>query len=94
MAKKYMVISYDVVDDRKRTRVSKVLINHGRRVQKSVFECLITEKQYLSLKEALEKIIDMEKDSVRYYTLCAGCIHNIQFSGWGTVTENEDTIII
>lgn len=90
----FVVISYDIVDDKKRLQVSKLLKNFGNRVQKSVFECRIDEKQYLDIKGKLEKIIDMENDSVRYYSLCQRCIESISISGWGTVKEDEDVIII
>jgi CRISPR-associated protein Cas2 len=90
----YIVISYDIVDDKKRLKVSKLLKNYGERVQKSVFECRVDEKMYLEIKGKLEKIIDMENDSVRYYSLCQKCAGNIEISGWGTVLEDDDIIII
>lgn len=90
----YIVVSYDIVDDKKRLRVAKLLKNYGERVQKSVFECRVDEKRYLEIKGKLEKIIDMENDSVRYYLLCQRCIGNIEISGWGTVLEDDDVIII
>lgn len=39
--KKLYVISYDIVDDRKRTKTVDTLKDYGRRVQKSVFECCL-----------------------------------------------------
>jgi len=90
----FLVVTYDIVDDRKRTRVAKTLSNYGNRVQKSVFECQIDDRQYLKMKERIEKEIDMEEDSVRYYFLCARCAGNIQISGWGAVREDEDVIIV
>jgi CRISPR-associated protein Cas2 len=90
----YIVVSYDIVDDKNRLKVSKVLRNYGQRVQKSVFECRVDEKRYLEIKEKLGKVIDMEKDSVRYYSLCQRCIGTIEISGWGSITEDEDLIII
>lgn len=90
----YVIISYDIVDDKKRLQVSKVLKNYGQRVQKSVFECRIDEKNYLTIKGKLERIIDMEADSIRYYSLCQRCIGGIEISGWGTVTEDEEIIIV
>ena len=90
----YIVVSYDIVDDKKRTRVAKELLSYGRRVQKSVFECLLDERRFLEMKQRIEKLIDLEKDSVRYYFLCRRCIEGIQISGWGTVTEDEELIIV
>lgn len=89
-----MVVSYDIVDDRRRTQIAKALKNYGERVQKSVFECRIDDQQFLRMKKALEEIIDMNEDSVRYYFLCKGCIDRIEISGWGTVAEEEKLIIV
>lgn len=38
-------------------------------VQNSVFECVLDYAQLLTLKNKLKKIIDEEKDSVRFYML-------------------------
>ena len=90
----FVMVTYDIVDDRKRTRVAKTILHFGSRVQKSVFECQIDDRQYLRMKERVEKEIDMEEDSVRYYFLCAKCVGNIQISGWGAVREDEAVIIV
>jgi len=41
----------------------------GRRVQNSVFECILDNAQSIALKATLEDIIDTEKDSLRFYYL-------------------------
>lgn len=90
----FVVVSYDVVDDRKRTKIAKAMKSYGERVQKSVFECRIDDQQFIKMKKALESIMDMNEDSVRYYFLCKGCIERIEISGWGTVVEDENLIIV
>ncbi len=90
----YVVVSYDIIDDKRRNKIAKALLCYGRRVQKSVFECLLEEKHFLEMKTAIESLIDFEKDSVRYYFLCKKCVPAIEISGWGTVSEEEKTIII
>lgn len=84
----FYLVSYDIVDDRKRTAVSKVLLGYGNRVQKSVFECVITEKQFMELRERVERLLDFEWDSVRYYKLCKKCLETVEVAGWGAVTED------
>ena len=69
-------------------------IKFGSRVQKSVFECLLNERQYQELKKALDKIIKPEEDSVRFYLLCQNCAANIQVTGLGTYIQNEELIIV
>ena len=70
----FVVIAYDVntesSEGRNRLRkVSKACQNHGQRVQNSLFECSVDYGTFLKLKKTLEKIIDKEKDSLRYYNL-------------------------
>ena len=68
------VICYDVVDDRRRTRLAKHLLRYGDRVQWSTFECEF-QKHYqldLALTKANE-LIDTATDSVRCYRLCYAC---------------------
>lgn len=90
----FVVVAYDIVDDKKRLRVAKLMKKYGVRVQKSVFECILDDRRYLHMKEELEKIIDWEEDSVRYYALCLGCVKNIDTSGVGIVLDEEDLIIL
>ena len=69
-----ILVTYDVntVSPRgqKRLRqVAKECLNHGQRVQNSVFECKLDTVQYKMLKASLCEIIDMDKDSLRFYNL-------------------------
>jgi CRISPR-associated protein Cas2 len=86
----FILVSYDIVDDRKRNRVAKTLISYGRRVQKSVFECHIDERLFLKMKAQIEKNIDQTEDSVRYYFLCGKCVDRIHVSGTGSIYTDED----
>jgi len=69
-----VLITYDVNTEtaagKKRLRkVAKVCVNYGQRVQNSVFECIMDAALYCTVKHQLEKIIDPEKDSLRFYNL-------------------------
>ena len=89
-----VMISYDVVDDKKRLKLMKLLKDYGSRVQKSVFECNLSPKTYEQIKAGVEEIINKRKDRVRYYQICKGCIDKIEISGWGEVTEEEEFVVI
>ena len=70
----FVVIAYDVntqdAEGRKRLRqVSKACQDYGQRVQNSLFECSVDYGTFLLLKKRLEKIINKDKDSLRYYHL-------------------------
>ena len=50
-------------------KVAKQCVNYGRRVQNSVFECILDNAQCIMLKSILTDIIDAEVDSLRFYYL-------------------------
>lgn len=75
------VISYDIVNDQKRAKAANILKDFGVRVQYSVFECKINEKQLAELKNLLTKAIDLSQDSVRIYSFCQECISRIILIG-------------
>ncbi len=69
-----VLVTYDVNTEtaagRKRLRkVAKICVNHGQRVQNSVFECLLDAAQYVTFKAELTALIDPETDSLRFYRL-------------------------
>ncbi len=66
----FVVVSYDIPDDRRRTRVMKVLKDFGAHVQYSVFECELSTEDYRRLRTRLIQLIDRRKDSLRFYVLC------------------------
>ena len=69
-----LLITYDVNTEneagKKRLRkVAKQCENYGRRVQNSVFECIVDQAQSVTLKSLLTEIIDDKVDSLRFYYL-------------------------
>ncbi len=58
------LIAYDIPDDLRRSRVAKVLLKYGDRVQYSVFVADIKPVRLLRLRESLESIIETNEDSV------------------------------
>jgi len=69
-----VLVAYDVntetTEGQSRLRhVAKACENLGQRVQNSVFECLLDPAQWVKLKRMLIEIVDLEKDSLRFYYL-------------------------
>jgi CRISPR-associated protein Cas2 len=69
-----VLITYDVStetsDGRRRLRrVAKLCEGHGQRVQKSVFECILSAGQLEQFKHRLFREIDPAEDSLRIYRL-------------------------
>lgn len=70
----YVLITYDVNTEteggkRRLRRVAKACTNYGQRVQNSVFECIVDAAKAREIKDILEKLIDKNKDSLRFYYL-------------------------
>lgn len=95
-----IVITYDVstreAAGRKRLRnVAKICVNYGQRVQNSVFECLIDNAGWLRVKDQLEKEIDAQKDSLRYYYLGSEYQRKVEHIGVKPSKDlGEDVLLI
>ena len=77
-----VVISYDISDDRRRTKLHKILKSYGQWMQFSLFECHdLTEAQYAKLRSRLARLIKPEEDSIRFYFLCACCREKVERIG-------------
>lgn len=75
----FFVVSYDVVDNKIRKKISDTLLDFGgTRVQYSVFECELTKVNYEKLYKKLHKLREAD-DSIRYYFLCKGCQERMRF---------------
>ena len=90
----FIVVSYDIADDRRRVRVASEMENFGRRVQYSVFECHLSEAQIRDLETRLQAIIDWDRDRVRYYRLCERDARRIVMDGPGEVSRDWSCLIV
>ena len=74
----YLII-YDISDDKRRSKVAKILESYGRRIQFSAFECFLESAAYERMKCSLTKIIsNAEGDSIRIYNLAN---HGVNIDG-------------
>lgn len=90
----FYIVSYDIPDNRIRTKVAKTMLDFGTRVQYSVFECIIQDEKLLEkMISKLSKMVS-DKDSVRIYALCAKCEKVVKVFGGGEVTKDENVFIL
>ena len=94
-----VLITYDVntetASGKKRLRkVAKECQNYGQRVQNSVFECIMDNAKTKVVKAKLLEIIDMDKDSLRFYYLGNAYKNKIEHDGTRTSIDLEGTLII
>ena len=69
-----VLVTYDIPDNRRRTKLATFLEGYGRRVQKSVFECFIGLGEMKKLKVQVEKRIQLPEDDVRLYWIAADAV--------------------
>ncbi len=65
----FYLVCYDIVNNRRRTKVSNLLQGYGLRVQKSVFECVLSPDQYKTVQKRLHKLIKEQEDQIRFYPM-------------------------
>ena len=87
----YVVIIYDITNNKARVKFAKFLLGYGFRVQKSAFEAKLTHKKYTKLIGEIPRYISSD-DSVRLYKI----IGRGQVLTWGAdlQEQNEEIIII
>lgn len=62
----FLLIPYDISDDKRRREVDKILSSYGKRVNYSVFEVEVNASKFRKLVKALEAVT-IEQDHVRIY---------------------------
>jgi len=94
-----VLITYDVNTEsdggtKRLRKIAKKCQNSGQRVQNSVFECLVDPEQFVVLRDGLEKIMDKEKDSIRYYFLGSNWQRRVEHIGAKKTFDPEGPIVI
>ena len=95
----YILVCYDVdtvseKGQRRLRRVARICKNYGQRVQNSVFECEVTESQFILLKENLREIIDEKLDNIRFYHLNKNKIHGVETIGKETAYDFNGSFVL
>lgn len=64
----YLVV-YDISDPKRLRRIAKAMESYGNRVQKSVFECNLSDNGFKALTRWANELLCPDVDSVRFYPL-------------------------
>lgn len=94
-----VLVTYDVNVEtkegrRRLRRVAKICVNHGQRVQNSVFECKLDPAMYVSIKALLVAEIDPMKDSLRFYNLGKNWQGRVEHVGAKETYDPEGPLIV
>ena len=94
-----VLISYDVSTEtaagRKRLRkVAQACQDFGQRVQKSVFECSVTDAQFEEVVRRLVGIIEQSEDSLRVYRLIEPKEKYVQVYGLDGSVDFDEPLVL
>lgn len=90
--RQFILIIYDIVDNKRRTKFAKLLEGYGTRVQKSAFEAMLSQKSYEKLVREIPYYINPAsgEDSVRIYRM----IGKGRVNSWGDVPKQQEEIVV
>lgn len=94
-----VLVTYDVNTEtaegrRRLRRVAKACEGFGQRVQKSVFECVVGEKELVLLRARLLDEIDEKADSLRIYHLDERARERTEHYGLGEPVDFEGPLVV
>ena len=94
-----VLISYDVSTEtpagrRRLRKVAQACQDFGQRVQKSVFECSVSEAQFEEVVRRLVEIIEKTEDSLRVYRLVEPKEKYVQVYGLDGSVNFEEPLVL
>ncbi|MFV9510187.1 CRISPR-associated endonuclease Cas2 [Tepidibacillus sp. LV47] len=94
-----ILVTYDVETQEKSgqkrlRKVATICQNFGQRVQKSVFECRVTQQQLEEMEHQLSRVIDKERDSLRIYLLYGDRDRVVRVYGRDDYINYDDPMIL
>lgn len=88
--KDYYVVAYDIALAKPRRKVAAVLEKYGHRVNKSVFECMVTPAEAYKMKKEISGLVDTKTGSVAFYQICLDCFSKIEY--YPSYTHHASTV--
>ena len=85
------LICYDMTSNRKRRKAAEILLDYGRCVQYSVFECEINRKQFEILYTKLAELSEgMDDGNIRIYQIAKEEMQKIAILGNPSCIREDD----
>ena len=85
------LVCYDICDPKRLRQVARVIEAYGERVQKSVFECALSDEARRQLMDELRQVMRPTEDQVRIYPLFHGARRKQKVLGNGMPAEVAPT---
>jgi CRISPR-associated protein Cas2 len=79
MVAQLYIFCYDISSHKNRTKVAQLLEEYGQRVNKSVFECMLTSRQKKTLLTQIQPWVNPKTDNILLYPLCKACMDRAEY---------------
>ena len=94
-----VLVTYDVSTIekpglRRLRRVARACEDYGTRVQKSVFECQVGQKEWVNLRDRLLREIKDDEDSLRFYFLDEKAVARTEHHGIKAPVDLTEPLIL
>ena len=88
------LVAFDVADDRRRYRLTRVLLDYGTRIQESVFWVECEDDLVERIRERVRGVLDVEVDNLWMVPVCEGCVKKVETIGIGRKPEVPEYFIV
>jgi len=94
-----VLVTYDVstvekAGTRRLRRVARACEDYGTRVQKSVFECQVGQKEWVNLRDRLLREMKEEEDSLRFYFLDEKAVVRTEHHGVNAPVDLTEPLVL
>lgn len=90
----YDVANSDRAGQRRLRKIAEACRDHGVRVQFSLFECQLADKDWLLLRSRLLALYKESEDSLRFYFLSEDCVRKTEHHGVRTPVDVSEPLVI
>lgn len=90
----YDVSTIEAAGRRRLRRVARACSDYGTRVQKSVFECQVGQKEWVELRSRLLRECEVKEDSLRFYFLDEAAVGRTEHHGVAKPLDLEEPLIL
>lgn len=88
------VITYDIADERRRSRLANALLDFGRRIEESVFLAAVDEELAEQMRGRIRSLVEPSEDCVHLFSLCSACSARTEVFGRGEVPRDEAYYVV
>jgi CRISPR-associated protein Cas2 len=90
----FIIVAYDIRDNKRRRKVHKRLKNYLTHIQGSVFEGKLNELRLSKMVKSIIKFIDDSEDSLRVWKLPERMLKDVIVMGLPELTKSVSTIVV